>query len=254
MNLQCRGELGASYKAGSQIARVISEDWCARELYCAACTSDRLQASKANTPAVDLVCPECTRRFQLKSLRTWGQKKIVDAAYASMIRAIRSDSVPDLLVLHYSSDWLVSDLMLVPSVFFSESVIEKRRPLGPTARRAGWIGCNILLDQVPQDGRIMVVSNGAAVAEDVVRGEYSRIRGLGKVPPRLRGWTLDVLGAVRRLGKSRFSLQDLYAFEAYLQRLHPQNKNVRPKIRQQLQVLRDLGLIRFVGPGEYDLK
>jgi len=100
----------------------------------------------------------------------------------------------------------------------------------------------------------MVVSNGAAVREEVVRGEYSRIRGLGKIPPRLRGWTLDVLGAVRRLEKPRFSLQELYAFEAYLQGLHPQNKNVRPKIRQQLQVLRDLGLIRFVGLGEYELK
>jgi len=254
VNLHCRGELGGSYKAAPQIARVVTEDWCARELYCAACSSDRLSPSKANTPAVDLTCPECSHRFQLKSLRSWGQKKIVDAAYESMIRAIRSDSVPDLLVLHYSSDWFVRNLMLVPSVFFSETVIEKRQPLSATTRRAGWIGCNILLERIPQDGRIAVVSNGAAIAVQTVRSEYSRIRGLASVPPALRGWTLDVLGAIRKLGKSRFSLQELCAFEGYLQSLHPLNKNVRPKIRQQLQVLRDLGLIRFLSSGNYELK
>ncbi len=34
---------------------------------------------------------------------------------------------------------------------------------------------------------------------------------------------------------------------------YPNNKNVRPKIRQQLQVLRDLGLIEFEGQGKYTL-
>jgi len=36
MDLQCRVALSTNYKAGSQIARVLSEDWCARELYCPA--------------------------------------------------------------------------------------------------------------------------------------------------------------------------------------------------------------------------
>jgi len=49
----------------------------------------------------------------------------------------------------------------------------------------------------------------------------------------------------------RFSLQELYGVEPYLQSIHPRNKNVRPKIRQQLQVLRDLGLIEFTGSARY---
>ena len=128
MNLQCNVELGRAYKAGSQIARVLSEDWCGRELYCAACNSDRLLSSKANTPAVDFVRPECDQDFQLKGFKTWNQKKIPHAGYDSMLRAIRSDRVPNLLVPQYSSGWLVKNLLLVPSVFFSESVIEKRPP------------------------------------------------------------------------------------------------------------------------------
>jgi len=254
MNLQCRFELARVYKAGSQIARVISEDWCGRELYCAACSSERLLSSRVNTPAIDFVCPKCEQGFQLKGFKTWNQKKIPDAGYESMLRAIRSDRVPNLLVLQYSSDWLVKNLMLVPSVFFSETVIEKRAPLSSKARRAGWIGCNILLHRIPQDGKIAIVSNGSIIAERQVRKEYSRVKTLAEVPPALRGWTLDVLACIRKLGSTRFSLQELYQLEPDLQYLHPRNQNVRPKIRQQLQVLRDLGLIEFSSPGNYTLR
>jgi type II restriction enzyme len=225
-----------------------------RELYCAACTSDRLLSSRTNTPAIDFVCPECDQCFQLKSFKTWNQKKIPDAAYDSMVRAIRSDRVPNLLILQYSADWLVKNLLLVPRVFFSETVIEKRPPLSPRARRAGWVGCNILLDRIPRDGKIPVVANGSTVAEHQVREEFSRIRKLAEVPPSVRGWTLDVLTTVRKLAKVRFSLQELYELEPYLQNIHPHNRNVRPKIRQQLQVLRDLGLIEFTSPGNYAVR
>jgi len=254
MNLQCRIELSRAYKAGSQIARVLSEDWCGRELFCAACDSKRLLPSRVNTPAVDFVCPVCDQPFQLKSLKSWNQKKIVDAGYESMLRAIRSDRVPNLLILQYSDDWLVRNLLLVPSVFFSETVIEKRPPLASNARRAGWVGCNILLDRIPQDGKIPIVSDGSTVAERQVREEFSRVRKLADVPPSIRGWTLDVLTTIRRLGKERFTLQELYQLEPYLQRIHPRNQNVRPKMRQQLQVLRDLGLVEFIGPGNYALR
>lgn len=134
---------------------------------------------------------------------------------------------------------------------FSESIIEKRNPLGHNARRAGWVGCNILLSEIPADGKIAVVTAGLSIPKQRVREEFSRVKRLGEVPPSLRGWTLDVLRVIRRLGKSEFSLQELYGFESELKSLHPQNLNVRPKIRQQLQVLRDVGLISFLSPGIY---
>jgi len=133
MNLQCRTELATNYKSGAQIARVLTEEWAARELYCPACDSDRLSPSRANTPAIDFECPACTQPFQLKSLRNWNPRKVVDAGYDAMIRAIRADRVPNLLVLQYSSGWIIRNLMLIPRVFFSESAIEKRK----TAWRRG---------------------------------------------------------------------------------------------------------------------
>lgn len=223
-------------------------------MYCPACDCDRLTGSKPNNPAVDFACAKCEQPFQLKSLRHWNPKKIVDAGHEAMIRAIRSDKTPNLLVLHYSSTWLVQNLLLIPRMFFSESVIEKRKPLASHARRAGWVGCNILLSEIPTDGKIAIISAGIPALKRQVREEYSRVKQLAELPPALRGWTLDVLRAIRRLGKSEFSLQEVYGFESELKSLHPQNRNVRPKIRQQLQVLREVGLISFLSPGTYCLR
>ena len=68
-----------------------------------------------------------------------------------------------------------------------------------------------------------------------------------------RGWTLDVLQVVQSLGKLEFTLADVYAHASALDKLHPKNAHVRDKIRQQLQVLRDLGLLTFLGEGHYRL-
>jgi len=253
MNLQCRVDLAIRYKAAPQIARVLTEDWCSRELYCPACDSDRLTGSKPNSPAIDFECTKCEQPFQLKGLKDWNPKKVVDAGYEAMIRAIRADRTPNLLLLQYSSTWLVENLMLIPRMFFTESVIEKRKPLSPNARRAGWIGCNILLNEIPSDGKITVISAGVPLNKEQVRSEFSRVKDLLKVPPSLRGWTLDVLSVIRRLGRQDFSLKEVYEFESELKSLHPRNENIRPKIRQQLQVLRDLGMIKFAGQGLYRL-
>ena len=43
-------------------------------------------------------------------------------------------------------------------------------------------------------------------------------------------------------------------FEPDLKALHPRNQNIRPKIRQQLQVLRDVGLLEFTSLGNYTIK
>jgi type II restriction enzyme len=137
--------------------------------------------------------------------------------------------------------------------FFTKSAIERRKPLGPNAHRAGWVGCNILLGHIPPSGRIPLVLDGKAQPAATVRTGFNALRDLNEIRPEARGWTLDVLNVVESLGKKHFTLDEVYAFEKELSRLHPNNKNVRPKIRQQLQVLRDLGRVTFARPGRYEL-
>ena len=82
-----------------------------------------------------------------------------------------------------------------------------------------------------------------------MRDDYERLRPLEKIKVEKRGWSLDVLQVVQSLKKPKFSLQDVYQFEKDLSRLHPANRNIQPKIRQQLQELRDMGILEFLGRG-----
>jgi len=243
-----------NYKSPSQRARVATETWGSDNLYCPNCAENRLDCTPPNTPTIDYVCRKCKSAFQLKSQGSPLSFRIVDAAYSSMRDAIRSKRTPNLFVMHYDrKEWSVSNVILVPNFAFSMSAIEKRKALGPQARRAGWVGCNILLGRIPADAKIPIVTEGCAISSSEVRRQYARLRPLESLTSENRGWTLDVLNAVRGLGMSDFALSDVYALESSLGRLHPHNRHVRDKIRQQLQVLRDLGLIAFLGRGHYRL-
>jgi type II restriction enzyme len=172
-----------------------------------------------------------------------------------MRRAIFEDRTPNLFVLHYDlNDWAVRTVILIPYFAFSLSAVERRKPLSPNARRAGWIGCNILLNKIPADARIPVVQAGRILPPKTVRQAYEKLRPLENLKVEARGWTLDVLQAVRSLGKTEFELAEIYTQERLLSKLHPQNFHVRDKIRQQLQVLRDLNLLEFLGGGSYRLR
>jgi hypothetical protein len=52
---------------------------------------------------------------------------------------------------------------------------------------------------------------------------------------------------------NEFTNEDVYAFDRELEKLHPDNRHVRDKIRQQLQVLRDAGLLLHLGSGVWRL-
>jgi len=243
------------YKSASQRARVGTEAWGTENFFCPACDSPRLSPAPQGTAAIDYTCPSCESAFQLKSQSKPFGSRIVDAAYSEMRRAILSDRTPNLYVLHYDMErWEVRTLILIPRFAFTLSAIERRKPLSETARRAGWVGCNIVLDNFPGEARIPVVQESAVRPRSAVREAYNRLRPLEKLRVEKRGWTLDVLRVVQSLGADEFTLGDVYAYAEALGKLHPANRNVRPKIRQQLQELREMGLVEFLGGGNYRLR
>ncbi len=242
------------YKSRSQRARVATEAWAEANVYCPNCSSPKLARATANTPAIDFRCPQCEAPFQLKAQSRALGNRIVDAAYGAMLESIRHDRTPNLLALHYEPVlWTVRNLILIPHFAFSQSVLEKRKPLGRYARRAGWVGCSILLSNIPSDARIPLLETGAVTPPEEVRRRFRRLKPLAGLKTEKRGWTLDVLNAARSLEKPEFTLTEIYGLEPSLARLHPDNRHIRDKIRQQLQVLRDLSLLEFVGGGHYRL-
>lgn len=221
-------------------------------MFCPNCVSERLSRFPNNRPVADFFCPSCDEEFEIKGQKTKFGSRVVDGAYSTMIDRLNSSSNPNLVLLQYSLEKpAVHNVMLVPKQFFVPEIIEQRPPLSATARRAGWIGCNIRLDRVPSLGKIFYVEGGIILDPQVVRSSWKETLSLRTTVPSSRGWLLQVFRVVERIENDTFELADVYGAEAELRELFPGNNNIRPKIRQQLQVLRDLGFIQFLGQGRY---
>ena len=251
MELTCDSSVALAYKSPLQRARVISEHWFEENSYCLACESNRLLRAAANTIAMDFSCKSCGQRYELKTFTKRPRRSLVDGAYGSLMARIRSSSAPTLCLLERNESWCIRSLTAIHSSFLTSWVIEQRPPLPEYARRAGWVGCKIRLDRIPPDGEIAVIDNGVAISKSVVRQSFRRFLPLAELPAEQRGWTTLTLAVVRSIGTAKFSLSDLYEREQQFAEAYPGNRHVRAKIRQQLQVLRDLGVLAFSGNGQY---
>jgi type II restriction enzyme len=251
LKLEFREE-GAPYNSGSQNARFFSEEWVGRELYCLNCGAPKLAQLPNNSPVGDFVCASCKEEYELKAKAGKLGDRVPDGAHDTMLQRLAALNNPSLIVMSYDkARAAVTNLAVVPKHFFVPAMIEKRPPLAATARRAGWVGCNINLDRVPEAGRVFVVKNGALLSKDSVLERWSQTRFLRRGSVEARGWLLEVLRCVEQFGSAEFTLAEVYAFEDHLSRVYPGNLHVREKIRQQLQVLRDHGFIEFLGRGVY---
>lgn len=254
MRLDLPAETARSYKSPSQRARVMTQAWARENLYCPACPSESLDEAPEGTEVVDFSCPRCELPYQLKAKSGPIGRSVVNSAYRPKIRAIMNGTAPNYVFMRYDLGGLrVRDLFVVPRHFLSPDIIEKRAALKATARRAGWVGSNILLYRLPPEARIPMVDGGAAIDPRRVRETWEKFAFFQTLSPKFRGWTSDVLACVRKLNKERFALSEVYAFENELKRLHPGNRHIQPKIRQQLQVLRDNGVLKFEGEGRYQV-
>jgi type II restriction enzyme len=87
----------------------------------------------------------------------------------------------------------------------------------------------------------------------MVRERFQRFNLLKGVKPGSRGWVTLTLRVLRTMSQTSFSINEVYAREGTFAAEYPENNNIRAKIRQQLQVLRDLGYVEFHGHGNYTL-
>ena len=242
----------ASYTSGSQKARVWTEQWVSEWLYCPNCGNPELLQFPANLPVADFYCPKCNDQYELKSQKKPFGATLANGAYSTKIERLESASNPNLLLLSYSAGKAsVTDICIIPKHFFVPDIVQKRKPLGLTARRAGWVGSKILLGKVPQSGRIHIVQNSVAVPREHVLAQWSQTLFLRSQSLNARGWLIEVMKCVDIFGLREFQIDEIYAFEPALSQVYPDNNNIRPKIRQQLQVLRDSGYLEFVSRGRY---
>ena len=154
------GRKADNYSSNAQKIRVITEDWVNNNMFCPYCGNKYVSHFENNRPVADFFCPSCKEEYELKSKGASISNKINDGAYNTMIERITSINNPNFFFMHYNKISLqIENFVMVPKYFFSPDIIEKRKPLAETARRAGWTGCNILLNRIPNEGRIYIVQN-----------------------------------------------------------------------------------------------
>jgi len=155
MRLGFDTKLMGRYKSSSQKVRVMTEGWVKREVYCPSCGNLCLKQYSNNKPVADFFCDNCSEDFELKSKRDALGVKIVNGAYNTMLDRLADAHNPNLFLLNYDlRSYQVLNFLIIPTHFFVPYIIEKRTPLLDSARRAGWVGCNILLNRIPESGRI----------------------------------------------------------------------------------------------------
>ena len=252
MNLQLDSAEARGYRSASQIARVLTEKWVGKNSYCPRCGRSNLERFENNQPVADFYCSDCKAEYELKSKKDVFSLKIVDGAYEMMIKRINSQNNPHFFFLNYSSNHnQVINFLVIPNHYFTNDIIEQRSPLSKNARRAGWIGCNILLQNIPTSGRIYLIKNQKIEDRQTVVENWSKTSFLAKQRLESRGWTIEIMNLVEKHNSNYFDLKDIYGFENVLKKKFPRNSFIKPKIRQQLQILRDKGLIEFLGNGKY---
>lgn len=141
--------------------------------------------------------------------------------------------------------------MIIPKQFFTPEIIIKRKPLAAKARRSGWIGCNIDISKVPVAGKVFLVKNAKEVKRNLVNEAFKKTIFLRKKKEAAKGWILDVMNCVDSINKDSFTLDDIYGFEEKLKLKYPNNNFIKDTLRQQLQILRDKGIIEFISRGNY---
>ena len=239
------------YKSNSQRIRVLTEKWTENNMFCPACLNLHINQFPNNMPVSDFFCPKCSEQYQLKSQKNKFSKRILDGAYKLMVDSIRKNRRPNFFLLKYNPNYYIENLFLLPYFFFTESIIEKRKALSESARRAGWIGCNILLNKIPPEGVIKIIDEGKLTDRNIILNQWKKVNFIKETPLPERGWAIDMLRVVHSLGKKEFALSEVYEYEEELAKSHPKNNYIQAKIRQQLQILRDRGILKFKERGKY---
>ena len=247
MNLIFQISLSTSYANNSQKIRAMSESWTQQNIFCPNC-GGKLSGLENNKKVSDFLCENCFENYEQKASKKKFKWKVISSEYYTIIKRLEAKNKPNFFFLHYL-DWIfsVNDFFVVPKYFFVAEIIEKRKPLSSTARRAGWTGLNILFSKIPNSWKIYYIEDWKEISKEKVLEKWQKTAFLKEIKKdNLKGWILDIMNLVESLEKEYFNLKEIYAFEKDLEILHPENKNIRAKIRQQLQFLRDKNYLEFL--------
>ncbi len=151
------------------------------------------------------------------------------------------------LLNNYEYGIYSNDKQIVNKTIEDFNLLSKNDDVG-SVKLKNIIEVRSLLSKIPKSNTIILPKYHIETPEkyfDIIELDNNIITSF------LKGWKLEVFKCLDTFSKQLFTLDDINEFENHFKTKYPSNNNVLPKIRQQLQYLRDLGLIEFLGNGKY---
>ena len=239
-------------KSNSQIVRLLTENWVQNTIFCPICWNFLLH-HRNNAKVRDFYCRKCWENFELKSFKS---KKIKDyilgSEYNTLIKQIISKPV-HLFLLSYIEDYTITNFLFIPKYFFTPQIISPRKPLSSNAKRSGWKGSIIHLNKIPESGKIYFIKDRFYKTKTEILQEVQKVKFLQQETLDKKWWIFDIMLCIERIGRKRFYLKDMYQFEEFLKNKYPHNNNIKAKIRQQLQFLRNKWYLKFLWNWWYEV-
>lgn len=65
MDLRFDTDVISGYHSNSQIARLLTENWVRKNMYCPRCGRSHIEQFENNRPVADFFCPQCSSEFEL---------------------------------------------------------------------------------------------------------------------------------------------------------------------------------------------
>lgn len=127
-------------------ARRLADLWAERNLYCPNCALFTLK--RVHGRVGEFRCSDCQYEFQMKARPARFGKSIDAGKFDAVTRALRDGRRAGYFLLRYEAkSWTIRDLLLVSAFAIPASAIAKRAA-----------GCHIVLDRIPSEGRIALVT------------------------------------------------------------------------------------------------
>jgi type II restriction enzyme len=106
---------------------------------------------------------------------------------------LENKSVPNFLIMEYVIEdncFTSKEVVFIPKVFITEEIIEKRKPLSKSARRAGWTGYNLLFESIPSYGKLYIVKNSKLESKEQILNKSHKILNLYDLDSQKAKWKI----------------------------------------------------------------
>jgi len=134
------------WKSNSRIYGEAVERWLCQNFSCPRCKTGKLRQLEVNSPFIDLKCDECGEGYQVKAsnstlvTRDGKLKKLSGAAYSKSLEGLEERNKCNFLLVQYCREVAeIKEAFLLKKENISSKHLIKRKPLGPSARKAGLV-------------------------------------------------------------------------------------------------------------------